>query len=46
MAKTVEFFVCLSVCMFVRHAFLNVRDCAPEFAMKSLEYRNAFDAVG
>jgi len=25
---------------------LNVRDCAPDFAMKALEYRNDFDAVG
>ena len=23
-----------------------VRDCAPDFAMKALEYRNDFDAVG
>ena len=23
-----------------------VRDCAPDFAMKVLEYRNDFDAVG
>ena len=42
-AKNVEFF-CLSVCLFV--TLLNVRDCAPDFAMKSLEYRNDFDAVG
>ena len=41
-AKNVEFF--LSVCLFV--TLLNVRDCAPDFAMKSLEYRNDFDAVG
>jgi len=40
-AKNVEFFVCLSV----RHAF-DVRDCAPDFAMKALEYRNDFDTVG
>jgi len=26
----------LSVCLFV--ALLNVRDCAPDFAMKALEY--------
>ena len=42
-AKNVEFFwlfVCLSVTL------LNVRVCAPDFAMKSLEYRNDFDAVG
>ena len=48
-AKNVEFFcvflsVCLSVCLFV--TLLNVRDCAPDFAMKALEYRNDFDAVG
>ena len=43
-AKNVEFF-CLSVCLFVRH-LLNVRDCAPDFAMKVLAYRNDFDAVG
>ena len=41
MAKNVEFFVCLSVCLFV--TLLNVRDCAPDFAMKVLEYRNDFD---
>jgi len=40
-AKNVEFFknVCLSVTL------LNVRDCALDFAMKALEYRNDFDAV-
>jgi len=43
-AKNVEFFVCLFGCMFA--TLLNVRDCAPDFAMKSLEYRNDFDAVG
>ena len=46
-AKNVEFFclsVCLSVCLFV--TLLNVRDCAPDFAMTSLEYRNDFDTVG
>ena len=46
-AKNVEFF-CLSVflfvCLFV--TLLNVRVCAPDFAMKALEYRNGFDAVG
>jgi len=42
-AKNVEFF-CLFVCLFV--TLLNVRDCAPDFAMKALEYRNDFDAVG
>ena len=39
-AKNVEFFVCLSVTL------LNVRVCAPDFAMKALEHRNDFDAVG
>jgi len=42
--KNVEFFVCLFVCLFVK--LLNVRDCAPDFAMKTLEYRNDFDTVG
>ena len=42
-AKNVESF-CLSVCFFV--TLLNVRDCAPDFAMKALEYRNDFDTVG
>jgi len=36
--------VCLFVCLCV--TLLNVRDCAPDFAMKTLEYRNDFDAVG
>ena len=40
-AKNVEFF--LSVCLSV--TLLNVRVCAPDFAMKALEYRNDFDAV-
>jgi len=39
--KTVSF---LFVCLFV--TLLDVRDCAPDFAMKALEYRNDFDAVG
>jgi len=45
-AKNVECFlsVCLLVCLFV--TLLNVRDCAPDFAMKALEYRNDFDTVG
>ena len=38
-AKTLVF-----VCMFV--TLLNVRDCAPDFGMKALAYRNDFDAVG
>jgi len=42
-AKNVEFF-CLSVCLSV--TLLNVRVCVPNFAMKALEYRNDFDAVG
>ena len=40
-AKNVEF---LSVCLSV--TLLNVRDCAPDFAMKALEYRNDFDTAG
>ena len=36
--------MCLSVCLFV--TLLNVRYCAPDFAMKALECRNDFDAVG
>ena len=43
-AKNVEFFVCLFVCLSV--TLLNVRVCAPDFAMKMLEYRNDFDAIG
>ena len=47
-AKNFEFFVCpslgLSVRLFV--TLLNVRVCAPDFAMKALEYRNDFDAIG
>ena len=43
--KTLSFLsVCLFVCLFV--TLLNVRDCAPDFAMKALEYRNDFDTVG
>jgi len=42
-AKNVEFF-CLSVCLFVM--LLNVTDCALDFAMKALEYRDDFDTVG
>ena len=41
-AKNVELF-CLSVCLFV--TLVNVRDCAPDFAKKALEYRNDFDAL-
>ena len=46
-AKTLSFLsVCLFLCLSV--TLLNVRDCAPDgdFAMKALEYRNDFDAVG
>ena len=44
-AKNVEFLsICLSVCLFV--TLLNVRDCAPDFAVKALEYINYFDAIG
>ena len=43
-AKNVEFFICLFVCLSV--TLLNVRVCAPDFAMKALEYRNDFDTVG
>jgi len=42
-AKNVAFF-CLSVCLSV--TLWNVGDCAPNFAMKALEYRNYFDTVG
>jgi len=40
--KTLSF--CLSICLSV--TLLNVRVCAPDFAMKRLKYRNDFDAVG
>ena len=30
-------FLCVFVCLFI--TILNVRDCAPDFAMKALEYR-------
>ena len=43
-AKNVEFFVCPSRILSV--TLLNVRDCAPDFTIKTLEYRNDFDAVG
>jgi len=42
-AKNVEFFG-LSVCL--SFTLLNIRVCAPDFAMKALEYRNDFDTVG
>ena len=46
-AKNVEFFVCLSVCLSVCLfvTLLNVRDCAPDFDIKALRYRNDFDAM-
>ena len=47
--KTLSFLsVCVSVCLFVCLfvTLLNIRDCAPDFAMKVLEYRNDFDTVG
>ena len=40
--KTLSLF--LSVCLSV--TLLNVRVCAPDFAMKALDYRNDFDTVG
>ena len=45
-AKNVEFFlsVCLFVCLSV--TLLNVRVCAPDFAVNVLEYINDFDVVG
>jgi len=43
-SKNVEFFVCLSVCLFV--TLLDVRDCAPDFSMKAWECKNDFDTVG
>ena len=42
--KNVEF-VSLSVCLSMFVTVLNVRVCAPDFAMKALEYRNDFDAL-
>ena len=46
--KRSVFFVCLSICLSLclSVTLLNVRDCALDFAMKALEYRNDFDAVG
>ena len=38
-AKNVDF-------LSVRVTLLNVRVCSPDLAMKALEYRNGFDAVG
>jgi len=43
--KTLSFlFVSLFVSFFV--TLLNVRDYAPDFAMKALKYRKDFDTVG
>jgi len=41
-------FLVLSACLFVclSITLLNVRVCASDFAMKALEYRNDFDAIG
>jgi len=44
-AKNVQFF-CLSVTLFLSVTLLNVRVCASDFTMKTLEYRNDFDVVG
>ena len=44
-AKNVEFFVCLFVCLFVRHASERQRLCA-RFRHGGVGYRNSFDAVG
>ena len=43
-ARNIEYFVRLFVCLFAM--LLNVKDCAPDLAMKALEYRNDFDTVG
>ena len=45
-AKNVEFF-CLSVCLFVclSVTLSNVRVCAPDFAMKAMEYRNVGEGL-
>ena len=45
-AEYVEFFVCLSLSVCLSVTLLKVRDCAPDFAVKALEYRNDFDTVG
>jgi len=44
-AKNVELF-CLSLCLSVCSSHFRTSVCAPDFAMKALEYRNDFDAVG
>jgi len=45
-AKNVKFFCLFVYCMFLclSVTLLNVRNCAPDFTMKALEYRNYFDA--
>jgi len=43
-AKNVEFFLTLCVCLSVM--LLNDRDCAHDFAMKTLEYKGDFDTIG
>jgi len=45
-AKNVEFFLSVRLFVCLSVTLLNVRDYAPDFAMKALEYRNDFDAVG
>jgi len=44
-AKTFRF---LSVCLYISLSvtLLNVTGCAPNFAMKALDYTNDFDAIG
>ena len=46
--KTLSFClsVCLFVCVFVRSSVFERKKIASDFAMKALEYRNDFDAVG
>jgi len=39
-AKNADLSVCLSVTL------LNIRDYAPDFAMKAMKYRNDVDTVG
>ena len=43
--KIVEFF-CLFVMLCLSVTLLNIRVCSPDYAMKTLENRNDFDAVG
>ena len=44
-AKNVEFFVCLSVCLSVRHAFERQRLCA-RFRHEGVGVQKDFDTVG